>query len=1419
MPPTIPSRNKRLLRRYLGVAGLLVVTIPLTQGVGALLVGNVGADTEAAAHNRVEETRRTVQSHLTSLLTSMEGDAQRLAANPVVLQVLGDPTSRTPTLVRPVLEAISGAASLSGGSANEAIELYKPNGDLFGWSGFEVPLDRATLRDGISDTLRTAVAMDGQDRRTITLWYPVLKGEDFIGAVRVMRRAQMVVPVRNEFLKDYNLADEWRSESSLPFSLLFSDRPTRSSGATQLVGLDGSQLGWLFVDQPSERFLAGQIFALSNGVTVFWIVLLGLWILAGLWFLVDEKMNSASNRDAGSWGRTLLILSGWTVAWWGFRYGMFLLNAPARWFAGRKLVGELFDPTYLASSVGGGLLSSAGDLIVTAVFAVVFSLVVLRFALFRTASAMGRDSREASLIHYVVCVVLAGASLLIIVLYAIAARHAVLDATLGYFERSGPIPNALTLLVLMALLAGAYAAITFVSACALLARAALGWITPADDRSWRTVLAIAGALLAIVAVTNSPGEAPSWVSVALFAIVGVAGALFLVGHKERWAWPLTFRGMLFCVLVLVPLTYLVLAQADRVRENVLIEEAAEDFADGQDPRAVYALQQVLAEARSPDLRAELVDVVQEVDDAGSLSPDTLAGDSALVREPDSPASTSNPDSAITEIPLPVVGEPVRDSAYAALDEFIARLIAGSFLSSLADYTVDLAVLNAAGDTLAAYAGDVLSDTGTSLNARVGKDDPLAFETLRSQYQTGERGSGYLVDWAPVGSQRGTYRYAGLGPVQSSDGTVSGWLYAEATPRLSRPLGETPYPSVLVPAGLLGDEAAAMSYAEYDNGVLVRSRGAAPGPFQLDVSVRNAFAGNRTEYWRTEKIEDHPYRSFYQRIPAGEKHERLDAIAVRLPSPSPLDHLFNLLRMTVAGMLLGLLVYLCGLPIRRNAGLQSPGQTKFGDKVLSRFLLVGIATVVVTGIIGRQVIVAQNVQSVEDLLRLRLQRVEAAVTAEASPGMPVASALARARADVASAQLGVDLHVYQGYKLVSTSRPQLVRQRFIDERLPADVYQALYAEGRRYTFAEGRIGSFTYTIGYKAIADELGRTIGAVAVPTLPEQASIEAGQARIIAYLFGVLLVLMLGIFVTTALLANQLTRPFVRLRAGLKAVGEGQTYEPIPVETTDEMGQLAESFNEMQALLKDSRIRLARQERALAWREMAQQVAHEIKNPLTPMKLSVQHLRRSHRPADENASPEDRKFSSVLDRITTTLIEQIDALSRIAGEFSSFARLPKRSAERLDLNEVVREAASLFDDEAPSEHPVEMNLELSSEPLFIDADREELRRAYINLFTNSLQAMPKSREGRISVRTGVVDGEAFSDVQDNGIGISEEVRSRIFQPNFSTKTSGMGLGLAIVRKSIEAGGGTVTFETVEGQGTTFHIRTPLAPPSVDSGE
>jgi signal transduction histidine kinase len=217
-------------------------------------------------------------------------------------------------------------------------------------------------------------------------------------------------------------------------------------------------------------------------------------------------------------------------------------------------------------------------------------------------------------------------------------------------------------------------------------------------------------------------------------------------------------------------------------------------------------------------------------------------------------------------------------------------------------------------------------------------------------------------------------------------------------------------------------------------------------------------------------------------------------------------------------------------------------------------------------------------------------------------------------------------------------------------------------------------------------------------------------------------------------------------------------------------------------------------------------------------MKLSIQHLRRAFRRKQAEAGDEDAGFAALFDRITTTLIEQIEALVRIADEFSTFARLPTRVLEPLDLNEVIREAVRLMNQEQVNQEAADcIELKLHPAPLPIEADREELRRIYINLLKNALQAIPDDRTGRVEVATAgggddeAGDPKAYSWIIDNGTGIPPDVQDKIFEPNFSTKTGGTGLGLAIAKKSVDELGGTIGYDTAEGEGTTFWLELPLS--------
>jgi nitrogen fixation/metabolism regulation signal transduction histidine kinase len=325
-----------------------------------------------------------------------------------------------------------------------------------------------------------------------------------------------------------------------------------------------------------------------------------------------------------------------------------------------------------------------------------------------------------------------------------------------------------------------------------------------------------------------------------------------------------------------------------------------------------------------------------------------------------------------------------------------------------------------------------------------------------------------------------------------------------------------------------------------------------------------------------------------------------------------------------------------------------------------------------------------------------------------------------------------------------------------------------------------------------------RIAGIVSVPTLYRIEEVEEEISRQNALIFGVYAIVLLAIALIAATFANRIAAPIHELTLATKRVARGDVDVTVGVKGADgEIGELVRSFESMTRELARSRDELVRFERELAWKEMAKQVAHEIKNPLTPMKLSIQHLRQTYQDRVSN-------FGQVFDDVSKTIIEQIDALSRIAGEFARFARMPKPTPVSVEVNEVLREAVLLFDKDAN----IHFELKLGDNLPRVKSDREELRRAFINIIRNGVQAMNNS--GLMRILSWSDHYNVLIAFEDEGVGMSEEVKKNLFQPNFSTKTDGMGLGLAITKKAIDDIGGSIVVESEEGRGTTMRIILPV---------
>jgi nitrogen fixation/metabolism regulation signal transduction histidine kinase len=337
----------------------------------------------------------------------------------------------------------------------------------------------------------------------------------------------------------------------------------------------------------------------------------------------------------------------------------------------------------------------------------------------------------------------------------------------------------------------------------------------------------------------------------------------------------------------------------------------------------------------------------------------------------------------------------------------------------------------------------------------------------------------------------------------------------------------------------------------------------------------------------------------------------------------------------------------------------------------------------------------------------------------------------------------------------------------------------------------------FQAAYAPVFKNKSEVFGYLQLPYFNQQADLLAEISSVIVGFINLYVLLFLIIGVIAYLVSRNISYPLTLIQQKLSSTVLGEKNELIQWHRDDEIGELVKQYNHMIGQLEESARKLAETEREGAWREIAKQIAHEIKNPLTPMKLSIQHLQRAYKNEDAN-------IGDKLNRTATLLINQIDTLSELANEFSSFAKMPTPNYEPINVEQALREMVSLYS--LNTHAHIGLQNSVTSELLF---DPSYFSRSIGNIIKNATQAIAEDEEGFISIDASENTENIVIVVKDNGSGMSEEQASQIFKPYFSTKISGMGLGLPIVKNMIESGGGSISFQSVLGQGTTFTIVLP----------
>jgi len=405
----------------------------------------------------------------------------------------------------------------------------------------------------------------------------------------------------------------------------------------------------------------------------------------------------------------------------------------------------------------------------------------------------------------------------------------------------------------------------------------------------------------------------------------------------------------------------------------------------------------------------------------------------------------------------------------------------------------------------------------------------------------------------------------------------------------------------------------------------------------------------------------------------------------------------------------------------------------------------------------------------------------------------------------------DINMYdESGMLLATSRAEIFDQELLSVRMNREAFEKLSKENYSAYIHTERIGKMTYQSAYIPLLNSENKFLAYLNLPYFTQPEILAQEVSNLVVAILNTYVILLLLILFLSVFLADRITQPLRFIQSRIAQLNLSNNNEKIVYKGKDEIAGLVDEYNYMVDELVKSAELLAQSERESAWREMAKQIAHEIKNPLTPMKLNVQHMQRMIEEDSDN-------IGEKINRVSQMLIDQIDSLTAIANEFSDFAKMPKARNKQIDLVKRLQNVINLFE----NSEGLTIDLDLGS---IKDArsygDPEQFQRVIINLVKNGIQSVPEGRDKKIRISMEKAPEQTvLITVSDNGKGIPASIRDKLFQPNFTTKSGGMGMGLAIAANIIRSMDGNIWYRTREGEGTDFMIKLPLVnDPDLKSG-
>jgi len=571
--------------------------------------------------------------------------------------------------------------------------------------------------------------------------------------------------------------------------------------------------------------------------------------------------------------------------------------------------------------------------------------------------------------------------------------------------------------------------------------------------------------------------------------------------------------------------------------------------------------------------------------------------------------------------------------------------------------------------------------------------------------------------------------------------------------------------------------------------------------------------------RYDEFEDKMYKSYYvlseSRTPNESPGEKIYVVSVRVNDFSlSTFFFFRYLLFIVLIYVILLVAYIIYKGFSYLLDTESVRFIKFGfrEKLFISFLLASVIPIVILAIYTREFVNDKNIDFSRNQLISDLRIVEQYVKTKNQPETSTKGRNPNKEEtnsfsdmfDKGFSETDKNFNFYVKSKIAATTSEQLYKSDLLDTRISGNAYYNIALLKKDYYSENQQIGDFTFIVGYKPLYDNFNNLIGIISTQTVFKQSEINQELTESLVYILGPYFVAVILLVFIVNFLSYRISNPILKLQKATEQLSEGNIDVQVRSNSKDEIGELVNSFNRMIRELKRSRAELKKAEREGAWRDIARQVAHEIKNPLTPMKLAMQHLYYAYTTGSKD-------FKSIVEKTNKLIIEQVETLNRIATEFSNFAKLPSRNYEMLNMDELLHDVKQLMD----TGGKINLKLEKYHHEEFVMGDKDEIKRALINIVKNSFQAID---EKELTDGNGKIDIEGFRNngyycvkIRDNGVGMDEITQNQLFEPYFSTKSSGMGLGLVITKKILDDMNAEIKVKSKPDTGTEVVISFKIA--------